>query len=242
MGTVPWTTLTADWAEHNARLAAWLAARGTTPRSRLVGELERERERIARDLHSGAGQPLSGMPICLETLEDFVRNPAPTARPAAENAVTRLRALAADALGQVRAVSHRLHPPDWQLLPLPEALNRLIDTSGVTLGFRCSVDIPTLPEEVPHDVQVVVYRCLQEALANIIRHSGASDVAISLRTEPRSLILTVNDNGRGFSGGGSGIGLRSMRRLADSVEGQCNIHSSPAGTSITLNVPLHSHE
>ena len=240
MGTASWSQLTANWAQHNRRLAVLLARRTGTPGKGIVLELERERERIARDLHAGAGQPLSGIQVWLEMVDDFIRNPAGGGHAAAAEAVTRLRWLAGEALQQVRAFSHRLHPPDWQLLSLPEALRHLVDSSGLAQRFHCDIRIEELPAEIPHEVQVVVYRCAQEVIANVIRHSGATQVTLEVTADQDTIVLHIVDNGKGFQppAAGGGIGLPAMKRHAESLGGQCHIQSSSAGTTISLRIPV----
>ena len=239
MGTASWSLLTAEWAEHNCRLAAVLARKPGGSSRTIVAELERERERIARDLHAGAGQPLSGIQICLELVDEFVRNPANGNQITASEAVTRLRWLAAEALGQVRAVSHLLHPPDWQSLPLADALRRLVDGSGLPQLLDCDLRIAALPD-LPHEVQVVAYRCAQEAIANVVRHSGATRVEVQASADAETIHLRIVDNGKGFQkvSAGGGIGLRTMQWHAESVGGQCDVESDPHGTSVRIRIPI----
>jgi signal transduction histidine kinase len=101
----------------------------------LVLELERERSRIARDLHAGAGQPLAGIKLNLDMLDDCAASlPA-----AGRDALNRLRALTDQALQQVRAVSHNLHPPEWQGLTTADAIRHLVRSSG--LAGKIEVDL-----------------------------------------------------------------------------------------------------
>src|SRR5580692_1628534 len=115
---------------------------GRHPRSRGTGrtiiyELERERSRIARELHAGAGQPLAAIKLNLEMLDDC-RAELPLR---GREALARLQMLAEQALEQVRAVSHSLHPPEWQNLTTEGALRKLIDSSGLSTHLAVRLDI-----------------------------------------------------------------------------------------------------
>src|SRR5665213_3184644 len=126
-------------------------AQGTT----IVRELERERSRIARELHAGAGQPLAGIQLNLEMLDDCRAELPPRGR----EALARLRTLAEQALDQVRAVSHSLHPPEWQNLTTGEALRKLVDSSGLATRLEVDLHIEPLPVEPPHTTKIALYRC-----------------------------------------------------------------------------------
>jgi signal transduction histidine kinase len=231
-----WTEMLAGLSEKNARLSD-LVAKRCPPRSgaALITELERERTRIARELHAGAGQPLAGIKLHLEILSECISVLPDSAR----HAIGRLRTLADEALGQVRAVSHRLHPPDWQEMSVKQALESLIESSG--LGGRCSVtlDLRATPTEPAHGVKVQIYRCAQECISNVIRHSGATTVCISLSDEDDRIVLTVADNGRGFdtSARNTGIGLRAIAETAASIGGTSRITSGSDGTRIKVSLP-----
>jgi signal transduction histidine kinase len=218
--------------------------------SKLLTELERERSRIARELHAGAGQPLAGIKLHLEILDECTSGLANGARKdsgaadagrmeAIRTTIGRLQTLAEQALGQVRAVSHRLHPPDWQEMKMETAMESLIESSGLNGSLRLTRDFGPLPEEPSHSVKVMMYRCAQECIANVIRHSGATEAAISLACEEGLLVLTVTDNGRGFDTRqkNSGIGLRAIAENAASLGGTSAIASGPDGTKITVSLP-----
>jgi len=235
-----WSEMLAGIAEKNARLAD-LVAKRCPPRSgaALLTELERERSRIARELHAGAGQPLAGIKLHLEILEQSVASLPDATRDATRDTIGRLHTLAEQALGQVRAVSHRLHPPDWQEMPIERALESLLDSSG--LGGSCGLmrDFRPLREEPTHSMKVQIYRCAQECVSNIIRHSGATEAAVSLAAEGGHLLLTVTDNGHGFdtSARKTGIGLRSIAETASAGGGFCSVTSGQDGTKIVVSLP-----
>lgn len=214
-----------------------------TPRRMIIEELERERSRIARELHAGAGQPLAGIKMNLETLDHC----ASTLPPAGRDALTRLQTLADQALQQVRAVSHSLHPPDWQALSAADALRSLVHSSGLRERVEVDLHIHALPEEPSHAVKIALYRCAQECISNVMRHSGATRLAISLGplkdgSDGEWLELRLEDNGRGLpphpSPQAKGIGLQAMREHAAGLGGSCQIASSPQGVSIRVRLPL----
>jgi signal transduction histidine kinase len=241
-----WAEMLAGFAEKNARLSD-LVARLCPVRSgpALLTELERERSRIARELHAGAGQPLAGIKLHLEILDECTSGLPdsawgdPVRGESARIAIGRLHTLAEQALGQVRALSHRLHPPDWQEMSTEQAMESLVESSGLNGRLRIKRDFRPLPEEPSHAVKVQLYRCAQECISNIIRHSGATQATISLAAEGGRILLTVTDNGHGFdtSARNSGIGLRAIGENAASMGGSSSITSSPNGTKIRVSLP-----
>jgi two-component system, NarL family, sensor kinase len=222
-----------DFISHDS------SPRGARPQSgrTLLAELERERSRIARDLHAGAGQPLAGIKLNLDMLDDCAADLPPTGR----DALNRLRTLADQALQQVRAVSHKLHPPEWQGLTIEEAIRHLVRSSGLAGKVEVDIQIHPLPEEPVHAVKVALYRCAQECISNVARHSEATCLTISLRADGSMFELLVQDNGGGFpmdSSRPAGIGLIALREHAADLGGTCGIASSSSGVRVVVRLPM----
>jgi two-component system NarL family sensor kinase len=166
---------------------------------------------------------------------------APSLPQPAREALQRLRTLAEQALAQVRAVSHRLYPPEWQRLRIEDALRALVESSGLGSRVEASLDIAELPAQPSHSVKVALYRCAQECLGNISRHSGATRMGLSLSANDGSIELRVTDNGTGFPEGiprEMGIGLQSIREQTSGLGGGVHIASGAEGTTIHISIPL----
>jgi two-component system NarL family sensor kinase len=239
-----------DWAEMLARIgekhsrlsrfAAGIAVRRRNGPS-IMAEIERERARIARELHAGAGQPLAGIKMNLELLDGWIQSASEALPKEAGEAIARIHGLTESALGQIRSVSHRLHPPDWQNLAVHDALRLLVEESGI--GERCATTLrlDPLPEEPDHAVRVALYRCAQESVANVLRHSGATKFSLSLTSAAGLIHLTLRDDGRGIPEEAlrrGGIGLMSIREHSRSVGGMSRVASDLDGTTIQVSVPF----
>jgi two-component system NarL family sensor kinase len=164
-----------------------------------------------------------------------------------KQALGRISTLANEALQQVRSVSGRLHPPEWQRLTLEAALQQLWEMSGIPQRFQTSLRITPLPHEPTLEVKVLMYRAAQEALSNLTRHSRASRIDMSLDPAGGRLVLTIQDNGVGFDARrqftapasvASGIGLRSISAQAASVGGKLIVESSAIGTRLEVTAPF----
>lgn len=230
-----WAVMLALVARKNARLEA-AVKRSFSPSSAqrsALEHLESERGRIARELHAGAGQPLAGIKLNLELLDSLGMPPE------AADALARMRNLTDAALGQVRAVSHRLHPPDWQDRPVDQALKDLIRDSGIQSRCRTTVLIEPLPFELPLFARTALYRCAQECLSNITRHSGATSVRFELSVLPGWAQLRVSDNGVGMPADAAtrGIGLKAIREHAEAAEGVVSVSTGPNGSTLTIGIP-----
>jgi two-component system NarL family sensor kinase len=210
-----------------------------------IQQLELERQRIARELHTGVGQALAAIKIQTEIVKVHLQDPPPPVRKAME----RIATLADDALGQVRSVSKRLHPPQWQQLPLDQALRQLWDMTGVEAKFEAVVRLQRPPIEPTVEVKSLFYRAAQEALANILRHSGAKRIQLILQMVRDRLILQVRDNGKGFdarqvmaraAGAAGGIGLPVLREQARVIGAKLLVKSGGLGTTLELSVGLTS--
>ena len=135
-----------------------------------VRQIERERQRLGRELHTGVCQMLAAIHLHLEVIATEL--PSPPAN--VGHALNRIATLAADSLQQVRDISRRLHPPEWQRLTLESALRQLWEVSGVPERFAASLRIHPLSSEPALEAKIVIYRGLQEALSNMVRHSQAT--------------------------------------------------------------------
>ena len=209
---------------------------GRSTASTILKELERERSRIARELHAGAGQPLAGIKMNLEMLDDCFAALPPRGR----EALARLQTLTQQALEQVRAVSHSLHPPAWQNLTTRAALQNLIELSGLASRLDVRLYLEPLPAEPPHGTKIAIYRCAQECISNIVRHSGATILAISLAVRGSMIELRIEDNGSGFDRTipGDGIGLQALDDHADALGGTCEVTTGPTGTAVVVKLPM----
>jgi two-component system, NarL family, sensor kinase len=200
-----------------------------------------ERQRLGRELHTGVGQMLAAIRLQLETISPQL----PCLPGPVRQAMEHIDTLANDALEQVRSISKRLHPPEWQRLTLEAALQQLWELSGVPQRFESTLRISPLPAEPDIEVKVLLYRAAQEALSNLARHSHATRVDVALELLGDRLVLSIHDNGVGFDVAGlmfspasvaSGIGLRSIRELAAALGGKLEVESSPLGTKLVASV------
>jgi PAS domain S-box-containing protein len=203
----------------------------------VVAAAEEERRRTARDLHDGIGSMLTGIQFYVSGAR---QDPSP------EN-FSKIAELLSDATAQLRAISRGLQPigpePD-DLMKALAGLARLIDEkSGSKVVLRCQV-----PIAVPGiDVANHLFRIAQEAVANAIRHSGASRIVIGWRrsTPTAEVVLSITDNGAGFPADGKmgtqetrGLGLHTMRYRAQLVGGVLEIAPRPrGGTRVTCRLP-----
>lgn len=202
-----------------------------------IRQMERERQRLGLELHTGVGQVLAAIRLQLEVIATQLPHPPEPVR----QALDRISLLAADALEQVRSISKRMHPPEWQRLTLENALQQLWEMSGIPQRYAASLALQPLPRQPEQEIKVLLYRAAQEALSNFARHAKATRIEMTLRTDDQHLTLRIVDNGVGFNvaklGALSGIGLRSIREQAASIGGELEIESGAAGTVVSITAP-----
>jgi signal transduction histidine kinase len=231
----PWAEMLARIGDKHGRLYRRVQDREAVAGRRILAEIEKERTRIGRELHAGAGQPLAGIIQNLQMLEEYSAELPPQTKAI----LSRLVRLAEQALGQVRAVSHRLYPPDWQKLSLEDALRQLVETGVPSDRYEVTFRSDALPFEPSHFARIALYRCAQECISNILRHAGATRFGLSVRHLGGTIELDVRDNGSGISdSSGAGIGIASLHEAARMLGGSCHISSSAEGTRVTIRVPL----
>jgi signal transduction histidine kinase len=224
-----------------------LASRADSSKSTgavVTDALEMERTRIARELHSGAGQTLAGIKVNLELVNARVPDVPPPVRTGLE----RIGALADQALSEIRSVSQRLHPPDWQRMDLAQAIEWVWVTTGIPEKFHATLELHPLESDIPDAVRFSIYRAAQEGLANVLRHSGATQVKLELGQRNDCIRLVLEDNGSGFDVPGwldgalspemRGIGLRAMRDQVSSLGGSFDLTSDARGTRMEIVLPI----
>lgn len=207
---------------------------------RILSAQETERARIARDLHDGLGQDLTAMLLHLRVLEQ-----ARTIDDAREH-VSTLRRMAATSLEDLRRVVRETRPPVLDDLGLAAALEKQLadmqEVGGVAVTFSCDVEGV---ERLPADVETALYRVIQEAVTNAIRHSHASHLAVKLTRSDGEVLVEVTDDGRGFDVAGvlhreqPPFGLLSMQERVRPLGGSVTFSSDAGrGTVVHVRVPL----
>lgn len=217
----------------NAMLDRLGQERRAGSRAALLAQ-ERERRRIAHALHDEAGQTLTAVALEIER--------AATTGPDSER--ERMGELAAElhrTLDEIRRIARELRPEALDDLGLINALialsSRAARQGSIRIERRLTDDLPPLSEEI----ELVIYRVAQEALTNVLRHSGASQCLLELDADGDVLTLTVRDNGRGLPDrlDGETIGIEGMRERALLVGGRLDIGAGPSGgTEVQLTVLL----
>jgi PAS domain S-box-containing protein len=219
-----------------------LLEREVAERARLEREViescAREQRRIAYDLHDGVGQQLVGIALSAKLLEEQLR----AERSAEADRAGLIAKLANGAARQVRLTARTLEGADG-LGDLKTALRSLAANMSENCGVKVTVkaDSSSLPISPP--VAAQLYRVAQEAMRNAIEHGAAREVLIQLTFGDQDLMLTVQDDGKGFDAkiNGQGMGLRIMRYRAQCIGGSCEVHAGPTqGTIVHCRVPLEA--
>lgn len=207
---------------------------------RLIHAQEEERQRISREIHDDLGHRLA--------LLSFSVRQVIKQHPKSFNASARELNKILDGFNEfsaaLRNLSHFLYPPPLQYLGIRAALKSLSDEFEKTYGIHVELILPPEAPRLAPEVELCVFRIMQESLQNIAKHSGALRVRVVLENTPEEMRLTVSDEGRGFNRSEvvkrGGLGLLSMEERALSIGARLTVNSSPhAGTEIGLSVPLH---
>lgn len=193
---------------------------------------EKERSRIARELHDGIGQQLVAAHLNLASLQSGSGEQ--------QQLLENTRSLVEDSLNEVRSVSHTMLSNALLRSGLAGAVRDFVQK--IQGAIRVHLEISGLETRLNHTTELVLFRVVQELMGNIMKHSEASEVFIQLSLENNELNLCVEDNGSGFDVGsqlGEGVGLRNIRTRVAFLKGSVEIDSKPGnGCSVVIKIPV----
>jgi len=196
---------------------------------------DEERRHLARELHDGTAQNLVALTLNLHRLREVVCHN--------EAEITQLEEcvrMVEQCSNELRSIAYLLHPPMLEELGLSRALRGYVEgfekRSRIAVTLACPEDLGPLEFEI----QLTVFRIVQEGLSNILKHSQSASASIALSCEGGILCLEISDQGRGIpeGGGQSGVGLAGMRERVRLLHGQLTVRSSAQGTVMRVTLPL----
>jgi PAS domain S-box-containing protein len=230
------------WLEINtditSRKRAEEAARSLS--GRILTLQDEERRKIARGLHDSLGQYLTALKINLNLLSSADGN--------RETLASECFEIVEKCLTETRTISHLLHPPLLDEAGFGSAARWYVDGFAQRSGIKANIDLPAKLDRLHNDVEIALFRALQEALTNVHRHSGASAVDICVRVDTEQVHLEISDNGRGIpkkylthftnGDGQAGVGIAGMRERVRELHGSLEIQSDGGGTKLIIEIPV----
>jgi PAS domain S-box-containing protein len=227
--------------DNATALEKTVAAR-TEDLRRLSGRLltlrDEEQRRLARELHDGLGQELVAAKMTMDSA--FQQTTTKTAR----QAMLEVSVMIDQAIKQVRSISHLLHPPLLDEVGLLSAVQWYLDGLTKRSGINTSLEIsPTDFPRLAREVEIAVFRIIQEALTNVFRHSSARNASIGLARKGEHVVVTVCDDGKGIGRissaqiDGVGVGIGGMRQRAREFGGELRVSDANPGTLVEAVIP-----
>ena len=203
---------------------------------------DEERRRIARELHDGTAQNLFGISINLAKLNQLSQD-----KPEARRLIDECKSLGNESLQEIRTLSYLLHPPLLDETGLVSALQWYVQ--GFTKRSGIYVELVVQPiDRLAPDVELALFRIVQESLTNVRRHSGSETATIRLECKAGHIFLKIQDSGRGLAASEEpehagdliemGVGIPGMQQRLRQLGGRLEIDSSNEGTTITAVVPI----
>jgi PAS domain S-box-containing protein len=212
--------------------------------SRLQNMQDEERRRLARELHDSVGQTLAALSINIS----IVQAQAHKLDSSAARAVSDNAQLVEQVSREIRTISHLLHPPLLDIAGLVSALRWYVDGFSERSQIKVDMEIPDDFARLPDELEIAIFRIVQECLTNIHRHSGSTTATIRLQQEGGRLTVQVQDHGKGIpaerqheliEAGRGGVGFAGMRERLRRLGSTLEIKSNESGTvvSATLELP-----
>lgn len=206
--------------------------------ARLMSAQDDERRRVARLLHETAAQDLIALKMNLAKMagsNDIARG---NLGPALAESIE----LTDACLQEVRTLSHLLHPPLLEEAGLLPALRWYVSGFGERSGIAVMLDVPDELDRLPQEIEIAIFRVVQEALANIHRHSGSHSAKVQLVHKTSSICLQVKDEGKGMQtpdiGQSVGVGIQAMRERIQHLGGTFALCSNTSGTLLKVVLPI----
>jgi signal transduction histidine kinase len=203
---------------------------------RVVAGQELERQRLARELHDETGQALTSILLGLKNLEEAKSDDD------VRRSVLELRELVVSTLHDVRRLAVELRPKALDDFGLVPALERLAETFAEQTSVDVHVEAALGDSRLPGEAETALYRIVQEALTNVVKHANARTVSVVLTRKGEAVVVVIEDDGRGFDPNADdveGLGLLGMRERIALVGGRLSVESAPdRGTTVAVEVPL----
>ena len=205
--------------------------------SSFIDGQEDERKRVSRELHDGIGQSLIAIKMRLESLDEE----NDTVKIASTIEIT--KAFVGSTIDDVRRMSNNLMPSSLAEFGIVTAVGSLVDKSSVNSKMTITFDHKSVPKNLDEKIQMYLFRIIQEAIHNSVKHAEASLLQILLLCEDKTLILIIEDNGKGFQGNHAtlvkGNGLYHMRERVQLLKGTIEFTSnSNKGLTIHIKIPI----
>jgi two-component system, NarL family, sensor kinase len=207
----------------------------------MIAAQDEERRRLARELHDSFGQDLAAAKMILEALVE--QHPAETSL---GQSLASASAIIDHAIQQVRNIAYLLHPPMLDEVGLGSALQWYLDGVSERAGIQISLDLQ--PKDFPRlapEVERAVFRIIQEALTNVLGHSGANTAWVSVASEGGRVTCSVCDNGKGipeqvleFRAESIGIGIAGMRQRVKEFGGELQLRNTGSGGLLLATIPM----
>lgn len=206
---------------------------------RLITAQEEERARLSRELHDDLSQRMARLLIRLERYRQGIGEMAPKSRQQLDVIVE----MASEVSASLRDLSHMLHPATLATLGLVTSISVFCRVFSEQHNLGVKFEFSDIPKDTPESVNLCLFRVVQEALANVAKHSSAREAQVTLRAARDRVDLCIEDSGVGFDTmsprGAVTLGLTSMRERVRMVGGQFSIESQPShGTRILVQVPV----
>jgi two-component system sensor histidine kinase DegS len=208
---------------------------------------EEERKNLSMNLHDELGSMAVSLGAKLSVAEDEMKN---NNSQGAVEALVQMKAMLKQSVGRIRKISVDLRPPDLDIIGLPDALrNYCKNTTDQTgIAVDCKVDLDG--HKISDDTAIVIYRVTQEAINNIIRHSGAKKAVLELKYRTDNMHFNIQDDGKGFDikdklhrTKEAKMGLQGMKERIESLGGTFAITSAPKkGSNISVTLPCFIEE
>ena len=199
---------------------------------------DNERKRMATHLHDGIGQLLSAVNMNVSVINDYKEDET-----AFSKILDRTKNILNEAMTDVRSLSHQIMPNMLIKNSLSNALRELIEKSN-SPKLNISLKIEGLDDAIDQNIQVVLYRTIQECINNTIKHAEASNIDISIIQNKEKIFTKISDNGKGFNplkvhSRNDGLGLENIRSRIEFLKGNLEINSKEGeGTSVVVEIPL----
>jgi PAS domain S-box-containing protein len=226
---------------HDQRAAAE-KTRIADDMTRLMRVQDDERRRIARELHDSAGQTLTVLGMSLAQLVDRAEQIAPDLAKEGKE----IEAIVQQLHREIRTTSYLLHPPLLDERGLASALSMYVEGLTERSNVAIKLDVAHNVGRLPNDMELAIFRLVQECLTNIHRHSDSKTALIRIVREGKSIRTEVQDRGKGIhperlleiQSRGFGVGIRGIRERIRQFHGEIKIESNSSGTSVMVNIPI----